>query len=177
MILIQKHIITLFLTIYLFSGCYATENKTPVTGELDKLRHAFLNLGGDSKQALPVYHAFLKQKKSDAVTKAYIGTLESILADQQGNPFSKLSWFNKGKKKIEEAVNESPKNPEIRFLRLSVQANAPSFLFYNSNIEEDKKIVIDNLDYFEKIGTKKEIISFLKTNVELTNEELQKIES
>ncbi len=37
-----------------------------------------------------------------------------------------------------------PDNIEIRFIRLSVQKNAPSFLGYNKNIKEDQLFIENN---------------------------------
>ncbi|WP_236709623.1 hypothetical protein [Elizabethkingia ursingii] len=79
----------------------------------------------------------LLQTDSDAVLFAYLGGLETIWAKHAINPISKLKTFNKGKRKIEQAVQKEPENIEIRFIRLSVQKHAPSFLSYNKNIEED----------------------------------------
>lgn len=46
----------------------------------------------------------------------------------------------------ETAVSEYPYNPEIRFLRLSVQQNAPGFLGYNDQIEMDRNFLMSHLD-------------------------------
>lgn len=153
-----------------FGGYHFQENT-----KLPELRRAFFKIEGDSKKAEPVYIAFKLSAVDNDVAKAYIGTLESILAAEQGNPFSKLSWFNKGKKKIEEAIKSSPDNAEIHFLRLSVQQKAPGFLFYYSDINKDKKIVINHIDHFDKLNIKKEVVDFLLENCELTSEEKSKI--
>jgi hypothetical protein len=38
---------------------------------------------------------------------------------------------------IELAIKNEPNNPEIRFIRLSIQKKAPKFLGYHSHIEAD----------------------------------------
>ncbi|MFD2603492.1 hypothetical protein [Flavobacterium suzhouense] len=72
---------------------------------------------------------------------AYLGAFQTIWAKHTLNPFEKLKTFKEGKANIEESVAQSPSDMEIRFIRLSVQLNAPKFLGYSNNIEEDKKII------------------------------------
>lgn len=69
---------------------------------------------------------------------AYLGGLQTIWANHVFSPFSKLSTFNQGKKNIERAVAAEPDNAEIRYVRLSIQKNAPSFLGYHSMIGTDE---------------------------------------
>lgn len=57
------------------------------------------------------------------------------------NPISKLKTFNEGKKNLESAIKKEPYNPEIRFIRLSIQKNIPSFLGYKENIENDTEFL------------------------------------
>lgn len=69
---------------------------------------------------------------------AYLGGLQTIWANHVFSPISKLNTFNQGKKNIEKAVYSDKDNAEIRFVRLSVQKNAPSFLGYHSMIKTDE---------------------------------------
>ena len=74
---------------------------------------------------------------------AYKGAMlmkESLLLK---TPESKLNAFKTGHKLLEDAILASPTNPELRFLRLVIQEHAPEFLKYNTNIQEDKRLVIE----------------------------------
>ncbi|MBX2967581.1 MAG: hypothetical protein KF845_15675 [Cyclobacteriaceae bacterium] len=86
----------------------------------------------------------LKPKQNNTVYLAYLGGLQTIWANHTINPISKLNTFNEGKKNIEKAVNDEPNNIEIRFVRLSVQKNTPSFLGYNHQIKEDEHFLKNN---------------------------------
>ena len=57
---------------------------------------------------------------------------------------AKYKTFNKGKNNIEQAVEMAPDNIEIRVIRWSVQHNAPRFLGYHQEIENDKQFINDN---------------------------------
>ncbi|MNL63352.1 hypothetical protein D3C87_1874840 [compost metagenome] len=86
---------------------------------------------------------------------AYLGAFQTIWAKHVINPISKLSTFKKGKKNIEDAVKSKPDNVEIRFVRLSVQVNCPSFLGYSGKINEDKKIVQMGIQNVKSVILKK----------------------
>jgi hypothetical protein len=74
----------------------------------------------------------------------YLGGLQTIWANHVFNPINKLKTFKEGKINIEKAIKLDPDNVELRFIRLSIQKNAPSFLGYNSNINSDKEFIKSN---------------------------------
>lgn len=81
-----------------------------------------------------------------SIERAYLGRFQTIYAKHVINPINKLKTFKQGKKNIEEAVEKAPDQIEIRFIRLSVQKNAPVFLGYKSNINEDRAFIRKNID-------------------------------
>lgn len=72
---------------------------------------------------------------------AYLGAYQMIWANHTPGLFSKFATFKTGRNNIEKAINENPKNAEIRMIRLSVQKNCPLFLGYNDNIREDTQFL------------------------------------
>lgn len=91
----------------------------------------------------------LRKEKSTPLLLAYLGGLQTIWANHVFSPISKLNTFKEGKKNIEQAVLDAPHNVEIRFVRLSVQKNAPGFLGYKSNIKEDTDFIHKNRDQID----------------------------
>jgi len=55
---------------------------------------------------------------------------------------TKISYFNEGKNEIEQQINAHPELVELKFIRLMVQLNAPSFLGYSENIDKDFYTVV-----------------------------------
>ena len=86
----------------------------------------------------------LENNPESNVHLAYLGAFQTIWANHIFNPISKLNAFNKGKKNIDKAVNLSPNDVEIIFIRHSVQKNCPGFLGYNDNLKEDEKFLAKN---------------------------------
>jgi hypothetical protein len=83
----------------------------------------------------------LNTEKESNLQLAYFGAFNAIWAGHVFNPITKLKSFNKGKRYIEMAVKRDQGNVEIRFIRLSVQKNCPSFLGYSENLESDQQFV------------------------------------
>lgn len=77
---------------------------------------------------------------------AYNAAAEMTMANHVSWPGTKLEYFNTGKDRLEQAVSKFPKNVEIRYIRYCCQQGCPFFLDYASNLEEDKKFVLANLN-------------------------------
>ena len=80
---------------------------------------------------------------ADPILVAYKGMASMLKANHAINPYTKLSYFSKGKVILERAVEVDPNNIEIRFLRFCAQTNAPFFLGYNSKIQADKMVILN----------------------------------
>ena len=91
----------------------------------------------------------------------YKASATMMMARYVSNPFSKLSYFNKGKKMLEKAVSAEKNNIELRSLRFLVQSNVPSFLGYKSDIDADKLFIISNTYHVKDPELKKNIIYFM----------------
>lgn len=81
---------------------------------------------------------------STPLLKGYVGLCETMMAEHVFFPTSKLNYFNSGKNKIEDAIEEDPQNYELRYIRMLVQHEAPVFLGYNGDFEEDLEIFVTN---------------------------------
>ena len=111
---------------------------------LDEVRTNYNKLAADKALCKKMILALEETKDNSATHLAYLGGLQTIWANHTLNPLSKLSTFKKGKKNIEAAIKKEPNNAESRFIRLSVQKNAPKFLGYQSNIKEDVEFIKNN---------------------------------
>lgn len=92
------------------------------------------------------FHSYFEDAEHLTPTiQAYRAVSEAMLAQVVWNPFSKLSQVMKYDKQMEAAVNSDPENIEIRFLRLAIEYNLPSFLGMSTHIEEDIDVILENM--------------------------------
>ncbi|MPT36245.1 MAG: hypothetical protein E2604_14450 [Flavobacterium sp.] len=132
--------------------------------ELDSIRVNYTKAVSDKKLCKTMLTQ-LQTKNGNSVYLAYRGAFKTIWASHPINPIVKLNAFNKGKKDIENAVKESPDNVEIRFIRLSIQQNCPSFLGYNNEIEQDLQFIHANKNSITSIPLKNMIATVLKKEI------------
>ena len=98
---------------------------------------------------------------SHVLLTGYKGSLCMGMALHHINPFKKMSFFGDGKKLLEESISREPQNLELRFLRLTIQTNLPSFLGYSDNKESDKKFVQAGLSGVESPELQAHIRNFI----------------
>ncbi|MEC5156718.1 hypothetical protein [Chryseobacterium sp. MP_3.2] len=110
----------------------------------------------------------LIDKSSTAFTKTkqpiYAGFMaigQFFMAKHAFSPFKKMSYFNEGKKNLDNAIIKDPKNAEIRLLRLITQEKAPKLLGYSKNISEDKRIITSEYTKIEDEALKLYIKNYL----------------
>ena len=93
---------------------------------------------------------------------AYNAAAEMTLANHVSWPGTKFDHFNAGRERLEAAVTKFPKNVEIRYIRYCVQQGCPFFLDYASNLEEDKKFILANMNQTDwSDAYKKQVKEFL----------------
>ena len=69
--------------------------------------------------------------------EAYLGAALILKAKHINSPISKLSFFRKGRKKLDDVIDKNPNFVEYMWLRYSLQKNAPGFLNNNKNLNMD----------------------------------------
>lgn len=113
--------------------------------------------------------------KSAPILLCYKGVADMMEAKHLFNPIYKLSRFNAGKAKIEEAIRRDPDDLEMRFLRFSIQNNLPGFLGYKEQIDQDKAKLLTELDQLRDDVLKKNIVNYLMVSGKCTDLEMKRL--
>ena len=92
---------------------------------------------------------FCKGKISQK-SEAYLGAALILKAKHVNSPISKVSFFRKGRKKLDDVIDKNPNFVEYRWLRYSLQKNAPDFLDYNKNLMLDSLFISMYGNNFQK---------------------------
>lgn len=120
--------------------------------ELPHLRKLFFELPQKTDEFIQ-YNKNIRS--SDHFVRCYQGAAIAMSAQQKDWPQDKLDAFNQGRDLIEECIAKDPWNPELRFIRLTIQCQSPWFLGYNKEIENDCKVIADHSS-LKYINTKDE---------------------
>lgn len=101
-------------------------------------------------------------ENSSAVILCYKGAAEMLKAKYAFNPFTKMSFFNKGKELIERSIARDTSCIESRFVRFTIQCNLPGFLGYNKNIRSDSTMIANGLPGLTDNDLKSRINNYFK---------------
>jgi hypothetical protein len=105
------------------------------------LRQQFAKASSDKTAAEAFYKQLADYKGHDAIVLAYKGAAEAIRA-RDASMFDKLTFIQQANRSFEQAVSLAPQNPEVRFLRFSVESNLPGFLGMSKHVDEDKALLL-----------------------------------
>lgn len=114
-------------------------------------------------------------EKSNPVMYGYRAGATMMMAKYVFNPFSKISYFRKGRDMLEKAVNADSQNMELRFLRFAVQTNLPFFLGYKDHIDTDKIFLLKGISTLEDGVLKTNIGKFMKASDYVSDNEKIKL--
>jgi hypothetical protein len=115
------------------------------------------------------------KKELSPLLLGYKGSATALLAKYSINPYRKVKYFNAGVVLLEKSIKLEPNNLELRYLRFTIQTNAPGFLGYYANISSDKSFLLKGISSITDQELKKNVLSFLKNSDELTKTEKQKL--
>ena len=146
-----------------------------VNAQLDYMRTLYFGASND-EGIKKYYNTAVVTPEQSPVIKAYKGVAIAMYAGVASGVDEKFSYFGKGKKLIEEAIQGDFYNPEIRFLRLTVQAEVPWIVGYSGDISADAGIIINALQK-KQIDPKsdfwKKALMYLKKCDDLSNTQKQ----
>lgn len=114
----------------------------------------------------------LRKYANSSVEKGYLAAYQIFMAKHTFNPLKKMSHFNKGKDDLEQLIANEPDDVELRYIRLCIQFYSPKILGYQSNIEEDKLYVMNNLYKLKDMDTRRLIYDYLEGAKMYTDEQL-----
>jgi hypothetical protein len=95
------------------------------------------------------------------VVLAYKAAAEAIRA-RDASMFNKLTYVQNANKLFDQAVKLNADNPEIRFLRLSVESNLPAFLGLSQHVEDDRQFLVQTLLQHPKSGLDAETFGIVR---------------
>lgn len=133
----------------------------------------------DSDNTKKFYDYMAKIENPSVTVEAYQAVSEALLAQVIWNPFKKLSQVMKYDELMSAAIVKDPKNVEIRFLRLAIEYNLPSFLGISTHLEEDIDHIVGNLSNVSQMQVNpvfgKYIFYFLKETSLCSQDELDRM--
>lgn len=162
------------MTVTLFFYCLACPAKDPPMEDIRKLYQQAATQANSCEELIALLQPF--KKNNNPLLLGYRGSATMMMAQHVLNPFSKLTYFKKGKDLLHQAIEADRRNIELRYLRFTAQTNAPSFLRYGNKIEEDKTFLVESVSLLDDQSLKNLILGYLKNSEFLSEGEKKKLE-
>ena len=124
-----------------------------------------------------LYLQLSTQKSVDQIHSGYYGAVVALKAKYNSNPIKKYNYCKEGLNLLSSAIDKSPHDIELRYLRLIIQTNIPSFLGMNTNVEEDKITILSRIENEKDLPLKTLVSQFLLKSDICTETEKKKLAS
>ena len=142
------------------------------------LRRHYELAAADKTAGEKFYKLLADYQDKDALVLGYKAASEAIRA-RDASMFNKLTYVQDAARTFEQAVGLAPQNPEIRFLRFSVESNLPAFLGLSKHVDEDKEMLLNAALSHPKSGLDAEsfrtVRSFLVARGHVNDEQAQRL--
>lgn len=133
---------TLITRLLPISSTPAKKNVSSSSYHPATLRRHYELAAADKTAGEKFYKLLADYQDNDALVLGYKAASEAIRA-RDASMFNKLTYVQDAARTFEHAVGLAPQNPEIRFLRFSVESNLPAFLGLSKHVEEDKEMLLN----------------------------------
>ncbi|MDR0228195.1 MAG: hypothetical protein LBI72_03935 [Flavobacteriaceae bacterium] len=137
------------------------------------IRESFEGAGDTAAKAEAFYTQSLKLGDDD-VSNAYKGAALITKGKYEKGIKNKKTLIVKGAGLLDKAVENKPKDLEIRLVRLIVQEHLPSIVKYKSNMQEDKQVIVANYSK-QTADLKKWISTYAKQSKVFTSDDIKKL--
>lgn len=138
----MKGFLTAFIFLFATSVSFSMLNQKT---DISELRKQMLRAINSPKVTDSLYTALYTITKKPPLVLGYFGALEALKAKDSWNPYKKVKLLVASNKTMEQAINASPNDMEIRFIRFSIQTNLPHFLGLNKDLDADKNQILHQL--------------------------------
>jgi hypothetical protein len=127
-----------------------------------KIRKLFYQSTEEAESA-DILNAMLLEPftSSDLTLQGYKGMSFMLLSKYSFNPYEKIYYFKKGSSILDKAIEEDKENIELRYLRYTVQSEAPVILNYRSALSSDLTFIQTQVNNIKDFDLKNRINNFL----------------
>ncbi len=171
------------ITALLISASSVTSSHAQSRGDNAlELRQRFYAAADDQEAAQAFFDELeLVDEPISPLTLGYKGMASLLRARDSLWPHLKFHHFVRGRELLERAIARAPENVELRFLRYTVQLNAPVFLNYRMNLEQDKAqlltAVVQNDASNIDADLRDRILEFMLLSEDCTSDERAQLKS
>ena len=146
---------------------------------LNELRKAYQAAVENADLADRLWKRIRRFRQEEGIYVAYKAATRILLANFSWAPLTKLAYVKEAMSLFRKAVQLDPENPEIRFLRYSIQHSLPAYLNEARDMPADKALVLSKWTDYEAFALRqedlKEMLDFFRRSGRFTHAELKEL--
>lgn len=146
-------IFSLLLIIILYSPAFSASDRAY---SLSNLRAFYPKASAEEKIGRQFYDHLASYEGDNPVVRAYQAVSEAVMAKFVWSPYQKLKYLGTSKAMFQDIFARHPDNPEVRFLRYTVEFSIPRYLKMSEHLAADRAFVARHLLRHPNSGIDKE---------------------
>ncbi|WP_181306810.1 hypothetical protein [Rufibacter sp. XAAS-G3-1] len=103
-----------------------------------------------------------KYQGKDPLKLGYKAVSHALMAKHVWSPYAKLKYLRQSSEIFEEAVALDKLDPEVRFLRFSIEHYIPRYLNMSSHLEDDKRVFMAAILKHPRSGISAETVKIMR---------------
>lgn len=142
--------------------CFVALQLNAQSLKLSEVRDLY-KIAAQDKTQVPAFYDMLShvEEKDGVALYAYKCAAVALKARHAKTIKGKKEGFKKGATNLEALIAKHPNRIEPRFIRLSIQENAPKILRYKSKIGEDKMFILKQYSNIKSKSLQKHIKDYI----------------
>lgn len=130
--------------------------------QIDDLRKTYYQATKDKKTYEQLAQHLARYKGNDALVQGFQAGIQGVGAKYAIGFYSKLKHVRNATHAFEKVIKKDPHNPEVRFLRYTIEYHIPRYLLMSGHLQEDKKIVFNGLLNYPHSGIDTEVFKLMR---------------
>ena len=152
--------------------------QTDFTYKPSDLRRIYFQAANEKHAYEQLAPHLAKYKGNDVLVQGFQAGIEGVGAKYASGLYSKLKHIRNSAQAFEKVISKDPTNPEVRFLRYTIEYHVPRYLLMSGHLQDDKKIILNSLLAHPRSGVDPEAVKimrdyFLRGNHSNTDEKKQ----
>jgi len=147
---------------------------------LNEVREAYQAAVENAGLANRLWKRIRRFRQEEGIYIAYKASTRILLANFSWAPLTKLAYVKEAMALFRKAIKLDPENPEIRFLRYSIQHSLPAYLNESGDMRADKTLIIrkwtDYADFDLQREDLNKMLDFFQRSGRFSQAELQELE-
>ncbi len=148
----------LLLTGLLFYSFFQTD----LTYKVSDLRKVYFRAANEKQAYTQLSQHLAKYKGNEVLVQGFQAGIEGVGAKYASGLYSKLKHLRSSAQAFEKVISKEPYNPELRFLRYTIEYHVPRYLLMSGHLQDDKKVILKNLLTYPRSGVDPEAFKIMR---------------